>query len=640
MVPLTAAECRTAYGERRMSDGASSPKRVETRDTVVIRFAGDSGDGMQVTGTQFTTESALAGNDLATLPDFPAEIRAPAGTLAGVSAFQLSFSSSQVFTPGDDLDVLVAMNPAALKVNLPDLKAGGILIVDREGFTEPNLKKADYEHNPLEDGSLARYQVFQTDVTRLTTAALKDMGLSARAVFRCRNFFCLGMTSWLYHRPIEASEAWIRDRFKKTPELVEANVRALRAGHAFAENTEMFAVSYEVRPAKIAPGRYRNITGNTATALGFVTAARKAGRPLFLGSYPITPASDVLHELSGLRQFDVYTFQAEDEIAGIGAALGAAFGGAIAITTTSGPGMNLKAETMGLALAVELPLVVTDIQRAGPSTGMPTKTEQADLLMAMYGRHGEAPVPILAAATPADCFMMAFEAVRIAVKYMTPVILLTDGYLANGAEPWLIPDPDTLPGIPIAFRTEPHGFFPYLRDENTLSRPWVIPGTPGLEHRIGGLEKEYLTGNVSYAPANHEQMIRVRARKIAGIAREIPPLEVLGPPEGDLLLVGWGSTYGSITQAARDLQAAGHAVAHVHLRHLNPLPQDLGAILARYRAVLVPEMNLGQLSRLLRAEYLVDVIGFNKIQGRPFKVSEIVSRCLRLLPGASTEVAR
>jgi 2-oxoglutarate ferredoxin oxidoreductase subunit alpha len=617
-----------------MSEGvAAGTKRVERRDTVVIRFAGDSGDGMQVTGMQFTTESALAGNDLATLPDFPAEIRAPAGTLAGVSAFQLNFSSSEVFTPGDDLDVLVAMNPAALKVNLADLKPGGVLIVDREGFNDQNLRKADYERNPLDDGSLTRYQVFQVDVTKLTTAALKDMGLSAREVFRCRNFFCLGMTSWLYHRPIEVSEAWIRDKFKKNPSIVEANLRALRAGHNFAENAELFAVSYEIAPAKIAPGRYRNITGNTATTLGFVAAAQRAGRPLFLGSYPITPASDVLHELSALKHFDALTFQAEDEIAGVGAALGAAFGGAIAITTTSGPGMNLKAETIGLALAVELPLVITDIQRAGPSTGMPTKTEQADLLMAMYGRHGESPVPVLAAATPSDCFTTAFEAVRIAVKYMTPVIVLTDGYLANGAEPWLIPDPTSLPEIRVEFRTDSEGFFPYLRDPETLSRPWVRPGTPGLEHRIGGLEKEYLTGNVSYAPTNHEQMIRVRARKIAGIAREIPPLEVVGPSSGPLLIVGWGSTYGAITQAVRELHRGGHPVAQVHLRYLNPLPSDLGDILSRYERVLVPEINLGQLVRLLRAEYLVDAVGFNKIQGRPFKVAEIVERSLRLLNG-------
>ena len=470
-------------------------------------------------------------------------------------------------------------------------------------------KKAAYAVNPLEDGSLERYQLFQVDVTKMTTAALKDLGLSARTVFRCRNFFCLGVTSWLYHRPIEPAESWIRDRFKKTPELVEANVRALRAGYNFAENAELFSTSYEVKAAKIAPGKYRNITGNTATA------------------------SDILHELSVLKQFDVYTFQAEDEIAGVGAALGAAFGGAIALTSTSGPGMNLKAETIGLACAVELPLVITDIQRAGPSTGMPTKAEQADLLMAMYGRHGEAPVPILAAATPADCFRMAFEAVRVALKYMTPVVLLTDGYLANGAEPWLIPDPASLPDLPVDFRTDPHGFHPYLRDEQTLARPWVVPGTPGLEHRIGGLEKEYLTGNVSYAPINHEQMLRVRARKVVGIVREIPPTELFGPPDGDLLVLGWGSTYGSIREAVRRLGRGGHRVAHAHVRYLNPLPPDLAGILGRYRRVLVPEMNLGQLLRLIRAEFLVDAVGFNKVQGRPFKVTEIVARCERLLDG-------
>ncbi|HXJ34438.1 MAG TPA: 2-oxoacid:acceptor oxidoreductase subunit alpha [Candidatus Eisenbacteria bacterium] len=623
-----------------MSDGsATSPKRVEARDQVVIRFAGDSGDGMQVTGMQFTAESAIAGNDIATLPDFPAEIRAPAGTLAGVSAFQLSFSSHEVFTPGDDLDVLVAMNPAALKANIDDLQPGGILIVDHEGFNEQNLKRAGFERSPLGDGSLAKYQVFPIDVAKLTSNALKDLSLSAREVFRCRNFLCLGIVSWLYHRPLEPAEAFIRDRFKKNPLFVEANLRVLKAGYNFAETTELFAVSYEVKPAAITPGKYRNITGNTATALGFVAAAHKAGRPLFLGSYPITPASDVLHELAALKQFDVYTFQAEDEIAGIGAALGAAFGGAIALTTTSGPGMNLKAETMGLALAVELPLVITDIQRAGPSTGMPTKTEQADLLMAMYGRHGEAPIPILAASTPADCFLMAYEAVRIAVTYMTPVILLTDGYLANGAEPWLIPDPDKLPPITVKFRTDPQGYYPYLRDEQKLARAWVVPGTPGLEHRIGGLEHDHVTGNVSYAPMNHEQMIRTRARKIAGIAREIPPTEMFGPERGDLLVVGWGSTYGAIREAVRQLRAQGHAVAHAHLRHLNPLPPDLPAILGRYRRVLVPEMNLGQLVRLIRADYLVDAIGFNKVQGRPFKVSELVGRCLKLINGKAEAAA-
>jgi 2-oxoglutarate ferredoxin oxidoreductase subunit alpha len=616
-----------------MPSEATKTKTIERRESVVVRFAGDSGDGMQVTGTQFTTATALAGNDLATLPDFPAEIRAPAGTLAGVSAFQINFSTHDVFTPGDELDVLVAMNPAALKANLEDLKPGGMLIVDREGFSDQNLKKAGYSSNPLEDDSLAGYQRFPIDVTRLTTAALKDLGLSARAAFRCRNFFCLGVAAWLYTRPTDPTEAWIRTKFQRTPEIVEANVRAFRAGYAFAENSELFAVSYEVVPAAIKSGTYRNITGNTATALGFIAAAHNAGRPLFLGSYPITPASDILHELAALKHFDVHTFQAEDEIAGIGAALGAAFGGAIAITTTSGPGLNLKAETLGLALAVELPLVVTDVQRAGPSTGMPTKTEQADLLMAMYGRHGESPLPILAASTPSDCFLIAYEAVRIAVKYMTPVIVLTDGYLANGSEPWLIPDLSALPPIPVEFRTDPTGFFPYVRDEETLSRPWVIPGTPDLEHRVGGLEKDFLSGNVSYAPSNHEQMIRVRARKIAGIAREIPPLEVFGPAQGELLVLGWGGTYGSLREACRRLGEEGHAVAHVHLRHLNPFPSDLGRILRSYRHVLVPEINLGQLVRLIRAEYLVDAIGFNKIQGRPFKVSELMERCRKVLGG-------
>jgi 2-oxoglutarate ferredoxin oxidoreductase subunit alpha len=616
-----------------MSEGSVPAKRLETREGIVIRFAGDSGDGMQVTGLQFTTESALAGNDLATLPDFPAEIRAPAGTLAGVSAFQLHFAAERIFTPGDDVDVLVAMNPAALKMNLDDLRPGGILIVDREAFNDANLRKAGYDRNPLDDGSLSRWQLFQVDITKLTTGSLKGLGLSAREEFRCRNFFCLGLTSWLYHRPIEPTEAWVEDKFKKNPKVIEANKRALRAGWNYAETTEMLAVSYEVRPAAIPPGMYRNVTGNTATALGLVAGAHKARLPIFLGSYPITPASDVLHELAALKQFDIYTFQAEDEIAGVGAALGAAFGGSIGITTTSGPGMDLKAETIGLALAVELPLIVVDIQRAGPSTGMPTKTEQADLLMALYGRHGEAPVAILAPCTPADCFAVAFEAVRLAIRYMTPVIVLSDGYLANGAEPWLIPDPSSLPDIPATFRTDPQGFFPYVRDQETLSRPWVRPGTPGLEHRIGGLAKEAVTGNVSYAPLNHEQMVRLRARKIAGMTREIPPTEVFGPEDPDLLIVGWGSTYGAIRQTVTDLQAAGQRAAHVHLRHLNPLPADLGGILARARHVLVPEINLGQLVRVLRAEYLVPAVGYQKIQGRPFKVSELTARSLRLLGG-------
>jgi 2-oxoglutarate/2-oxoacid ferredoxin oxidoreductase subunit alpha len=614
--------------------GAGAVKRVEEREQVVIRFAGDSGDGMQLVGMHFTNETALAGNDLSTLPDFPAEIRAPAGTLAGVSGFQLHFSSRDVFTPGDAPDVLVAMNPAALKVNIGDLEPNGILIVDKEQFSEQNLKKAEFSSNPLIDGSLDRFQLFQVDITKLTINALKDMGLPTRTMMRSRNFFTLGLTSWLFGRPIDPTIKWIEQRFKKTPAVGEANAAVLRAGWNFGETAEMFRTSYTVRPATIAPGHYRNITGNTATALGFVAAARRAGRPLFLGSYPITPASDILHELSTLKNFDVFTFQAEDEIAGIGAALGAAFGGAIALTTTSGPGVCLKSETINLAMSVELPLIIADIQRGGPSTGLPTKTEQADLLLAMFGRNSDSPVPILAPCTPADCFRTAFEAVRIAVTYMTPVFFLSDGYLANGAEPWLIPKAEELPDVPLALRTDPKGYFPYLREPQTLARPWAIPGTPGLEHRIGGLEKEYLTGNVSYAPANHEQMVRVRARKIAGIVREIPPTEVTGPPQGDLLVIGWGSTHGAIEAAARALRDQGHAVSHAHLRFLNPLPGDLGEILRRFKQVLVPELNMGQLVRLVRAEYLVDAIGLNKIQGQPFKVSEIVAKATRMLEEA------
>lgn len=610
----------------RSSEVSPGTKPVVERESVVIRFAGDSGDGMQVVGMQFTNESALAGNDLSTLPDFPAEIRAPAGTLAGVSGYQLNFSSSEVFTPGDELDLLVAMNPAALRVNLADLKPSGILIVDEEAFNEQNLRKAGYAANPLTDGSLSGFQLFRIDLTKLTIETLRDTDLPARSVLRCKNFFALGIVSWLFHRPTEPTENFIRDRFRKRPELADANIRVLRAGFNFGETAELFANSYEVRPAQIAPGTYTNLTGNTALALGFVAAARQAGQPLFLGSYPITPASDVLHELSAMKEFDVIAFQAEDEIAGVGAALGAAFGGAIAITTTSGPGMCLKAETINLAVSVELPIVIADIQRGGPSTGLPTKTEQADLLMSLYGRNSDSPVPVIAPSTPADCFDAAFEAVRIAVRYMTPVILLSDGYLANGAEPWAIPQAADLPAIDVKFRTDPEGFFPYLRDEKTLARPWVRPGTRGLEHRIGGLEKDFLTGNVSYSPTNHERMVRIRAEKIAGIAAELPPTQVFGPAEGDLVVVGWGSTFGAIRAAVTQAQAAGRRVAHVHLRHLNPLPPDLGAILAGFRKVLVPEMNMGQLVRILRAEYLVDAIGLNKVQGLPFKVSELSAR--------------
>jgi len=608
-------------------------KPVEDCESVVIRFAGDSGDGMQVAGMQFTNETALAGNDLSTLPDFPAEIRAPAGTLAGVSGFQLKFSSREVFTPGDDLDVLVAMNPAALRVNIGDLHPNGILIVDQEQFNEQNLRKAEYVTSPLTDGSLARFQVLQVDISKLTAATLRDTNLPQRTVNRCKNFFALGLTSWMFNRPIAPTEKWIGQRFAKTPDLVDANIRVLKAGYNFGETTELFAHSYEIKPARIEPGTYRNITGNSALALGLVAAAQQAGLPLFLGSYPITPASDILHELAGYKNYGVYTFQAEDEIAGVGAALGAAFGGAIGVTTTSGPGMCLKAETVNLAVSVELPLVIADIQRGGPSTGLPTKTEQADLLMALYGRNSDSPVPIIAPSTPADCFYAALEAVRIATKYMTPVIVLSDGYLANGAEPWRIPRAATLPKLAVALRTDPQGYYPYLRDPITLSRPWVVPGTPGLEHRIGGLEKEYLSGNVSYAPANHEQMVRVRARKIAGITAEIPPTHIWGPPAGELLVVGWGSTYGSIAAAVREQQRQGRSVSHVHLRHLNPLPPDLGTILTRFRKVLVPEMNMGQLVKVLRAEYLIDAVGFNKIQGLPFKISELTTRINRMLEG-------
>jgi 2-oxoglutarate/2-oxoacid ferredoxin oxidoreductase subunit alpha len=630
VAPGAAGQAAESHGS---ASAESAPKPHLKRDHVVIRFAGDSGDGMQLTGMQFTAESALAGNDIATLPDFPAEIRAPQGTLAGVSGFQLNFSSSEIFTAGDEPNVLVAMNPAALQANLEDVPPNAVIIVDREAFTEANIKRAGYKSNPLTDHSLDKYQLIEVDVTKLTALAVHGMGLNNRAVFRCRNMFVLGMLSWLYQRPIESTLSYLESRFKKTPDILEANVRVLKAGYNYGETTEMFASSYEVPAARIAPGLYRNITGNSATALGFVAAAIKAGRPLFLGSYPITPASDVLHELSGYKNFPVYTFQAEDEIAGVCAAIGASFGGSIAITTTSGPGMNLKAEAVGLAVKVELPLVITDIQRAGPSTGMPTKPEQADLLQSMYGRHGESPIPIIAASTPADCFDCAYEAVRIAVKYMTPVILLTDGQLANGAEPWLLPDPDKLPPIKVEFATNPEGFMPYARDAETLSRPWAIPGTKGLEHRVGGLSSENLTGNVSYSPANNELMVRTRARKIAGIAREIPPTEVFGDPDGDLVVLGWGSTYGPIREAVKHVRENGKKVSHLHLRYLNPLPRDLEAALKRFKQVMVAEMNLGQLLKMVRADYLIDAFGFNKIQGRPFKVSEIENRINRALEG-------
>jgi 2-oxoglutarate ferredoxin oxidoreductase subunit alpha len=602
------------------------PRKRETLDQAVIRFAGDSGDGMQITGSQFTNTAALFGNDLATFPDFPAEIRAPAGTLPGVSGFQINFSSRDVFTPGDAVDVLVAMNPAALATNLADLKRGGILIVNVDNFKEVDLKKAQAKANPLEDHSLDGYRLFPVELTKLTRLALRDLGLDAKSMDRCKNFFALGMCYWLYNRRMDHTYKWLDEKFGSKPVLAEANKLAMKAGYAYCDATEAFQVRYEVPAAKLDPGLYRNISGNTALALGFVAAARRAGIPLFQGSYPITPASDILHELSMYKEFGVMTFQAEDEIAAMTSAIGAAYGGALAITTTSGPGMALKMEAIGLAIAVELPVVICNIQRGGPSTGLPTKTEQADLFQALFGRNSEAPVPVLAAATPGDCFWMALEASRIALKYMVPVIILSDGYLANGAEPWKIPTLDELPEIPVKYRTEREGFMPYLRDPATLARPWAVPGTPGLEHRIGGLEKQDVTGNVNYEPLNHERMVRLRAAKVAAVVQDIPDAVPAGDPDGDLIMVGWGSTYGPITAAVRAQRARGRRIGHVHLRHLNPLPKNLGEVLKRYRRVVVPEMNMGQLLWVLRAKYLVDAEGLNKIQGKPFKQSEVEAK--------------
>ncbi len=611
---------------------AATKSGIKTLDRVVIRFAGDSGDGMQLTGSQFTSTTAIAGNDLSTLPDFPAEIRAPAGTLPGVSGFQIHFSSTDVYTPGDAPDVLVAMNPAALKVNIGDLKAGGILIVNTDAFAGRDLDKAGYAVSPIEDGSLAKYRVFAVELSRLTKAALKETGLGAKEIERCKNFFALGMMYWLFNRSMDPTIRWIEEKFGKQPKFLEANTLALKAGRAYCEATEVFHESYDVPPASLSPGTYRNISGNTALALGYVAASVKSGLPLFLGSYPITPASDILHELSMFKNFGVRTFQAEDEIAGIASAIGAAFGGALAITTTSGPGVALKTEAMGLATMVELPVVINNVQRGGPSTGLPTKTEQADLLQAMYGRNGEAPIPILAPSTPGDCFWIAFEAVRIAIKYMTPVIVLSDGYLANGAEPWKIPEVSELPEIPVRFHTDPAGFMPYRRDPLTLSRPWAVPGTPDLEHRIGGLEKADVSGNVSYDPNNHEKMVRLRAEKVERVVQDIPELAVNGEPKGRLLVLGWGSTYGAIFGAVTRLHAEGHrGVSSAHLRHLNPFPANLGRVLSSFEKILIPEMNLGQLLVLVRSRFLVDAIGLNKIQGKPFTESEIRDRVLELL---------
>jgi 2-oxoglutarate ferredoxin oxidoreductase subunit alpha len=599
---------------------------VERRSRVVIRFAGDSGDGMQLTGDRFTAEAAAFGNDLATFPSFPAEIRAPAGTLPGVSSFQLHFADYDILTPGDRPDVLVAMNPAALKSNLGDLAPGGALIVNTDEFTPRNLAKVGYDASPLEDGSLAGLTVHEVPMAALTIAALEPLGLGKKDAERSKNMFALGLLSWMYSRPTEATERWLRQRFARRPDLAEANVVAFRTGHAYGETTEAFAVTYEVAPAALPAGIYRQITGNTALAYGIVAAGRRAGLPVFLGSYPITPASDILHELAKLKRFDVTTFQAEDEIAGIGAAIGAAYGGALGVTTTSGPGISLKSEAIGLAVMTELPLLVVDVQRGGPSTGLPTKTEQADLLQALFGRNGEAPLPVIAPRSPSDAFDAAVEAARIALTYRTPVLLLSDGAIANGSEPWRLPEEADLPDLSVEFATRPNGedgrFLPYLRDPETLARPWAVPGTPGLAHRIGGLEKADKTGDISYDPANHELMVRIRQARIDGIP--VPDLQVDDPTgDAEVLVLGWGSTYGPIGAAVRRLRTAGHRIAQAHLRHLNPLPANTETVLRAYRQVVVPEMNLGQLAFLLQGRYAVPVESISKVAGMPFGAAEL-----------------
>ena len=620
------------------SPQAAPPKPEAKRlHSVVIRFAGDSGDGMQVTGSQFTNTSALVGNDIATFPDFPAEIRAPAGTLPGVSGFQVHFSAGDIFTPGDDPDVLVAMNAAALKVNLPTLPKGRTVIVNTDGFDAANLTKAGYLKNPLEDGTLDGYQAIQVPLSTLTVKALDASPLTGRDRLRCKNFYALGIMYWLYSRPMDTTEAWIRKQFGRKPDVMDANLTALKAGYAYALASELFQSRYEVPPAPQAPGFYRNVSGNKALALGFYAASVRSGLPLFLGSYPITPASDILAELARLKPQGVITFQAEDEIAAVCSAIGAAFGGSLAFTTTSGPGVALKGEAIGLAVTTELPLVVVNVQRGGPSTGLPTKTEQADLLQALFGRNGECPVAVVAAKTPSDCFDAAMEACRIALKYMTPVILLSDGYLANGSEPWLVPSVDALPEIPVRFRTDPAGFQPFRRDPKTLARDWVKPGTPGLEHRIGGLEHQDVSGNVSYDPPNHERMTRLREEKIARIADEIPPAEVFGDATGDLLLVGWGGTHGALHAATLRLRERGVKASHLHLRHLNPMPRNVGPVLKSFKKVMVAELNRGQLHMLLRARYLVDAQRLSKVQGLPFAVGELVEAADRCLAGKPLE---
>ena len=628
-----------------MTDVATPARGKEVRqlDRVVIRFCGDSGDGMQLTGERFTSETASFGNDLSTLPDFPAEIRAPAGSPAGVSGFQLHFSDHDILTPGDAPNVLVAMNPAALKSNLKDLPRGNDLVVNTDAFTAGNLKKAGYATNPLEDGTVDEYRVHRVPLTSLTIDAVGSVdGVNKKEAERAKNMFALGLMSWLYHRPTEGTESWLKGKFAKRPEIADANIRAFKAGHAYGETTESFSVTYEVAPAKMNPGTYRNISGNMALSLGLVAAGQLTGLPVYLGSYPITPASDILHELSRHKNFGVRTFQAEDEIAGIGAALGAAFGGSLGVTTTSGPGVCLKSEAVGLAVTLELPLLVIDVQRGGPSTGLPTKTEQADLLQALYGRNGEAPLPVVAPRSPSDCFYAAIEAARLATKYRTPVILLSDGYLANGSEPWQLPEASELPDLTVTFATEtnaPDGsgdFWPYLRDPQTLARPWAIPGTAGLEHRIGGLEKADGSGGISYSPENHEQMTRLRSAKIDGIANDIPPLEVDDPTgDAEVLVLGWGSTFGPVAAACREVRAAGKKVAHAHLRHLSPFPANTGDVVKAYDKVLIPEMNLGQLALLIRAKFLVDAISYDRVRGLPFKSSELAEVIESVIAGSA-----
>ncbi len=613
------------------TDSPKPQRPKETLERVTIRFAGDSGDGIQLSGNQFTLATAMAGNDLGTLPDFPAEIRAPAGTLPGVSNFQISFSEKAIHTPGDAPDVLVAMNPAALKVNLKDLIPNGTIIVNSDNFAATNLKKATYTTNPLEDGSLSAYRVVQIPINELNLKALENSPLAKKERDKCRNFYALGVIYWLYDRPLEPTLDWIAGKFAKNADVVTANQTALRAGYNYADTTEIFTQSYIVRRAQLPPGTYRNITGTEALVLGLVAGSQLAGTPIFYGSYPITPASDILHELARHKNFGVMTFQAEDEIAAICAAIGASYAGSIGITGTSGPGVALKSEAIGLAVMAELPLVIINVQRAGPSTGMPTKAEQADLLQAVVGRNSECPVCVLAASTPADCFDVAIEAIRIATKYMTPVFVLSDGFITNSSEPWALPDITKLEKITIDHSANPGEFMPYQRDPKTLARPWVIPGMAGFEHRIGGLEKEDLTGNVSYDPFNHEKMTRTRAEKIRRIAQDFPPTKILGDPSGHLLVIGWGSTYGAITSAVENVQAKGKKVSAVHLRHVSPFPSDLGEILKRFDTVLVPEMNLGQLRMLLRGEYGLPVVGLSKVQGRPFTIGEIQRKIEELI---------